>query len=92
MAEERVRAHAVVTGRVQGVFFRQSTAEEARAAGAAGWVRNLPGGEVEAVFEGSRPAVERALAFVATGPPHAYVESVDTSWEEPRGESDFKIL
>jgi acylphosphatase len=67
VADDIVRARAVVHGRVQGVWFRQSTAEHARALGVSGWVRNLPDGGVEAVFEGAPGAVDQSLGFVRTG-------------------------
>ena len=88
---EPVRAHATVSGRVQGVWFRQSTADEASAAGVSGWVRNLPDGRVEAVFEGEPDAVDRVLAYVRVGPQRAYVEAVDVEWEAPRGERGFQV-
>jgi acylphosphatase len=91
MAERVVRAHALVRGRVQGVWFRQSTADAARGLGAAGWVRNLPDGSVEAVFEGPAGVVERALDHVRVGPPRAEVVSVETTWEEPTGETGFAL-
>jgi acylphosphatase len=89
--DEVVRVRVVVGGRVQGVWFRQSTVDAAREAGVAGWVRNLTSGDVEAVFEGSRAAVERALQFVATGPSRASVEHIDTTWEAPAGEQGFTV-
>ncbi|HEX5131743.1 MAG TPA: acylphosphatase [Candidatus Krumholzibacteria bacterium] len=73
--------HAWVSGRVQGVFFRDSTRREALALCLAGWVRNLPDGRVEVLFVGSRTACERALAFVRTGPPAASVVDVEWVWE-----------
>ena len=91
MAESIVRARALVIGRVQGVWFRQSTADEAHALGVAGWVRNLPDGSVEAVFEGPPAVVERALDYVRTGPPRAAVSSVDVTREEPTGEKGFAV-
>ena len=91
MTGEIVRVRAVVAGRVQGVYFRQSTEVEARAAGVAGWVHNLADGRVEAVFEGSRAAVETALGYVAHGPEHARVDSVETAWETPEGVDGFAI-
>ena len=91
MADEIVRARVVVSGRVQGVWFRQSTADAAREAGVSGWVRNLDTGDVEAVFEGERAVVERALDYVRTGPPRAEVVSVETAWERPEGESGFAV-
>jgi acylphosphatase len=88
---EEVRAHVWVGGRVQGVFFRQETARLARYGGVAGWVRNLPDGRVEAVFEGPRAAVESLVRWVGEGPPLAYVEQVETEWGEAAGESGFRI-
>ncbi len=75
--------HAVVTGRVQGVFFRAATQQEARNAGVRGWVRNLPGRQVETVLQGERAAVERILEFLRAGPPGANVTGVDVSWRTP---------
>jgi acylphosphatase len=76
---------------VQGVFFRQDTARRARSRGVAGWVRNLPDGRVEAVFEGPRPAVESMVAWAHEGPRSAVVEAVDVAWEEPAGEQGFRV-
>jgi acylphosphatase len=73
--------HVWVEGRVQGVFFRDSTRREAEAIGLSGWVRNLPDGRVEALFVGSREDCERALAFVRVGPPRASVTRVESCWE-----------
>lgn len=69
-------------GRVQGVFFRESTRREASALGLSGWVRNLSDGSVECVFIGARETCERVLAFVRVGPPAADVTRVDVEWEE----------
>jgi len=79
----RARAHVWVSGRVQGVWFRGSTEDRARELGLGGWVRNLPDGRVEAVFEGDPDAVERAVAFVRRGPPAARVADVEVDREEP---------
>ena len=73
---------ARVHGRVQGVFFRESTRQEAAALGLSGWVSNLPDGSVECCFVGPRESCERALAFVRVGPPSASVSRVDVEWEE----------
>lgn len=86
---ERVSMRMRVRGVVQGVFFRASTAQTARDLGLAGWVRNLPDGSVEAVFEGAPDAVDRALAWCRIGPPHAVVESVETVEEPVGGLSGF---
>jgi acylphosphatase len=76
---------------VQGVWFRQSTADRARALGVSGRVRNLPDGGVEAVFEGPSAAVAEAIDFVRQGPPHAEVTTCEVTWEQPRGETGFAI-
>lgn len=86
-----MRARAIVHGRVQGVFFRDTTRREAAARSVGGWVRNRPDGAVEAVFEGDRDAVEEMLAFCREGPPNAEVERVDVSEEEPEGLTDFEV-
>ncbi|MBN1192659.1 MAG: acylphosphatase [Coriobacteriia bacterium] len=85
-----VRAHVTISGRVQGVYFRASAAEKARALGLSGWVRNA-GDDVEAAFEGARPQVERMLGWCHEGPPRAHVDSVDLQWEEPEGSGSFGI-
>jgi acylphosphatase len=85
------RRRVVVQGRVQGVFFRDSTAREAEAAGVAGWVCNRDDGAVEAVFEGDAEAVERMVEFCRSGPNRADVEHLDVSQEEPEGLSGFSV-
>ncbi len=87
----RTRKRVVVHGRVQGVWFRASTQEEARLAGVSGWVCNRPDGCVEAVFEGARDAVERMLRYVQRGPRGARVERVEVHEETPRGEQGFGV-
>ncbi|PDV96615.1 acylphosphatase [Candidatus Chloroploca asiatica] len=88
-----VRAHVFIAGRVQGVSFRAYARDRARAAGVEGWVRNLPDGRVEAVFEGTRPAVQRLITWCYSGPIQAQVEKVDVTWEEPtRKEGNFSIV
>jgi acylphosphatase len=82
----RARAHLVVSGRVQGVFYRQSTVDEARRRGLTGWVRNLPDGRVEAEAEGERREVEALVAWCRTGPPAARVEGVEVAWGPATGE------
>jgi acylphosphatase len=89
----RVRAHVWISGRVQGVFFRAHTKELADELGLTGWVRNLPDGRVEAVFEGEEEAVKRAIEWCKRGPPLASVEKVEVRYEQPTGEfKDFRIL
>jgi len=87
----RTRAHVWVSGVVQGVFFRGTTAETARALRLDGWVRNLPDGRVEAVFEGDAAAVAAAIAWVRQGPPRAVVEHVETAFEPVGEEFGFRV-
>jgi acylphosphatase len=88
----KVRAHVVVTGRVQGVYFRYATREEADMRGVKGWVRNRREGGVEAVFEGEKEKVEELIEFCHYGPPAAKVSAVEVTWEEYTGEfKDFSI-
>ena len=75
-----VKVRVRVTGKVQGVFYRQSTVDMANALGLTGWVRNLPDGSVEAWFEGPRAIVEQAIAWCRQGPPRARVDAVETEW------------
>jgi acylphosphatase len=85
------RRRVAVQGHVQGVFFRETTRRRALADGVAGWVRNLPDGSVEAVFEGERDAVDRLVAFMRDGPRGARVDWVDVVSEEPEGLSGFGV-
>jgi acylphosphatase len=91
VSDDRVRQRVKVSGRVQGVFFRDSARERARAHGVDGWVRNCPDGTVEAVIEGSREAVDRVVRFLQTGPPSAQVDNVEVQAEEPEGLSGFEV-
>ena len=84
-----VRRRVVAHGRVQGVFFRDSTRREARSRGVAGWVRNRPDGTVEAVFEGEPDAVEALVEFCRRGPGHADVTQLDVEDQEPEELEDF---
>jgi acylphosphatase len=86
----RVRVH--VDGRVQGVFFRETTARRARTEDVSGWVRNLPDGRVEAVFEGPPDAVERLIEWCRAGPELAVVDEVEVVEEEPQGVDGFDVL
>ncbi|MGB9671783.1 MAG: acylphosphatase [Candidatus Bathyarchaeales archaeon] len=87
-----VRAHIFVSGRVQGVFFRSETRHEAKKRGVKGWVRNLPDGRVEAVFEGEEKSVKELIEFCKRGPPGARVTNVEVLWENPTEEfKDFEI-
>lgn len=81
----RALVHIIVGGRVQGVFFRQSTCDRARALGLAGAVENLPDGCVAVRAEGPRDALDALIAFCHQGPPAARVDSVDVRWCQPEG-------
>jgi len=86
------RLHMIVRGRVQGVFFRHSTMEQARGLGLAGWVANLASGEVEIVAEGDCAKLEALCLWANCGPLHANVENVESRWEEFRNEfGGFRI-
>jgi acylphosphatase len=87
----RVRAHAFVSGTVQGVFFRATTREEATERGVDGWVRNRDDGRVEAVFEGPREAVEAMVAFCHEGSPAATVTDVEVTYGPPEGADGFEV-
>jgi acylphosphatase len=88
----KVRCHIFVSGKVQGVFFRQNTLEKAKALGLKGWVRNTQDGRVEAIFEGEKEKVEKILEWVKLGPPLAKVENVEIRFEDFKGEfDDFEI-
>ena len=88
---EVVRRRVVVHGRVQGVFFRDTTRREADRRGVAGWVGNRPDGAVEAVFEGDPEAVEALVRFSREGPRGAEVRDVEEHEEEPEGLEGFAV-
>lgn len=89
---ENVRAHIVISGIVQGVFFRVETQRAAQRIGVYGWVRNKRDGTVEAVIEGERDKVEAMLDWCRKGPPRAVVNKVDVEWEKYTGETaDFRV-
>ena len=86
------RAHIIVHGIVQGVFFRYNTLKEAQELGVTGWVRNLPDGSVEIVCEGEKNSVEMMVMWSQKGPGGALVKRTDLSWEEYAGEfTTFEI-
>jgi len=86
-----IRRHVVVDGRVQGVFFRDTTRREAERRSVAGWVRNSGDGTVEAIFEGETAAVEEMVRFCRTGPERAVVEGWEVSEETPEGLTGFEV-
>jgi acylphosphatase len=85
------RVRVRISGHVQGVFFRTSCLDRAERLGLSGWVRNVSGGGVEAVFEGPEPAVARMLAWCREGPPLARVDRSESEDETPTGELGFRI-
>lgn len=91
MTDEPVRRRVEVTGRVQGVFFRETCRREAARHGVAGWVRNRGDGSVEAVFEGSGEAVAALVAWAGHGPPTARVSAVAVHDEPPEGLTTFTV-
>jgi acylphosphatase len=86
-----VRVHAVVSGRVQGVWYRESCRREAERLGVGGWVRNRPDGRVEIEAEGPRSAVDALLTWATHGPPRAIVDRVAMDDRAPQGESRFRV-
>jgi acylphosphatase len=90
MSDATVRRHLVVHGRVQGVFFRDSTREKAENEGVVGWARNLDDGSVEVVLEGEPEAVENVVHYCRLGPVRAEVTSVEVTEEPPEGLVGFE--
>lgn len=89
---DKVRFHIFISGRVQGVFFRENLKKRAQKSRVTGWVRNLPDGRVEAVFEGDKEKVEKLIDWAKKGPIFAKVENVEIISEDYQGEfSDFEI-
>jgi acylphosphatase len=87
----RIAKRVLVDGHVQGVFYRDSCAREARRHGLAGWVRNRADGRVEAWFEGDAQAVEKLVTWCREGPRHAEVTGVDVEEAEPASLDAFRI-
>jgi len=89
----KIRVHIYVTGKVQGVFFRQNTKRQAQSRGVCGWVSNLSDGRVEAVFEGEDVSVKEVVNYCHLGPSFAKVERVEVFFEDYTGVfSDFCIV
>lgn len=88
---KQVRAHVFISGRVQGVGYRYSTVDTAIQLGLTGWVRNLPDGSVEAVFEGSQTVVGQMIRWCYQGPPAAMVQKVLIAYEEPENLRGFEV-
>jgi acylphosphatase len=91
VSESPIRRRVRASGRVQGVFFRDTVRSEASSRGVAGWVRNCSDGTVEAVFEGPEDAVSAMVELCRAGPGSASVDQVDVSSEEPEGLSGFEV-
>lgn len=89
----KTRAHVLVSGRVQGVLFRESTRRQAEVRSVAGWVANRSDGRVEAVFEGEAPDVQWMVDWCRHGPSRARVEQFEIHWQDYSGEFDrFEVL
>jgi acylphosphatase len=88
----KIRTHVVIKGDVQGVFFRSRTRQEAKKRNVTGWVRNLPDGRVEAIFEGEETDVKELVDFCRKGPPGAKVASISVTVDSYAGEfGSFEI-
>ena len=86
------RLHLIISGRVQGVFFRAQTKDVARTLGLTGWVSNLPDGGVETLAEGEKETLEKFLEWCKHGPPSASVSNISIKWGEADGEfKSFEI-
>ncbi|AFY70906.1 Acylphosphatase [Thalassoporum mexicanum PCC 7367] len=86
-----IRVHLFISGNVQGVGYRFSTASMAKKLGLAGWVRNLLDGRVEATFEGAKETVEKMLSWCYQGPDYAIVKDITIAHEQPLGLKGFEI-
>lgn len=86
-----VRRKVLVSGRVQGVFYRDTCRRVAQQEGVGGSARNMPDGRVEVVLEGAADSVDRVIAWCRKGTDWSQVESVEVSEEKPQGQSDFRI-
>jgi len=86
-----IRRRVVVTGQVQGVFFRDTCRQEAAGRGLTGWVCNRDDGSVETVIEGEPEAVEALVAWARTGPPSAQVSGIEVHDEAPEGLAGFEV-
>lgn len=80
------RVHLLISGEVQGVFFRANTRRAANELDVKGWVRNLPDGNVEVVAEGRKPLLDKLIEFCRKGPEGASVENIEIKWEEFKNE------
>jgi acylphosphatase len=91
--KDHERAHVYVSGDVQGVFFRDSTRQKAQQLSLSGWVKNVPDGRVEALFEGPSKEVREMVRWCEYGPPYAAVENVEVEFDTAREDvSGFEVL
>lgn len=91
--QKKAKVHLVISGRVQGVFFRMETKRAADRFGVFGWVRNRTDGTVEAVFEGDKEKVDALIEWCHHGPPHADVKSIQVDEKDYSGEfSEFSVV
>lgn len=89
---QKIRAHIFISGRVQGVFFRDNTKKKARELELTGWVRNLPDGKVEIIVEGEKEKIQELIKWAKDGPPLASVRNLRVEWQDWQGEfTDFDI-
>ncbi|HNN52384.1 MAG TPA: acylphosphatase [Pseudomonadota bacterium] len=92
-SQHQKRIHLLISGKVQGVYYRSSACEKARVLGLFGTVRNLPSGQVELVAEGEESALQRLIAWCQMGPPAAEVSAVDVRYETTTGDfRDFQVV
>ena len=90
--KEKVRAHIIFSGFVQGVFFRANTRKKAKELEVTGWIKNSPSGKVEAVFEGERDRIQKIIEWAKKGPQGAQVDDLELDWQEYRDEfNNFEI-
>jgi len=87
-----ISVHVRVSGRVQGVFYRAYTKAQAQELGIKGWVRNVPGGGVEAILEGERQKVGELVSLMKTGPEGSIISGLELSELKCKGYEDFKII
>jgi len=93
MAERmNARVHLLISGEVQGVFFRAGTRKFAGDLGVTGWVRNLSSGMIEVVAEGRKPLLDRLVEYCKQGPDGAHVDEMEIEWSKPTGKfTDFNV-
>ena len=92
-ASEYIRVHLIISGKVQGVYFRKHTQDTSRENNVYGWVKNLLNGDVECVLEGLKSNVDQVMMWCHQGPPGSHVDNVKIKYEEYIGNfDDFKIV